>query len=443
MEHGGLTQQRSRQTERLAALADDPDDAALGQGHLDRRQLEPAVLGQHDLGLGPGGVTVGQSRAERHLAVAGGESQEVVVERAPLPQPRVGRGGAAGDLGEVREGLAAARELLLLTRGDVAPERPHLVLVVTAVAPGAASRLPALLQPAADHHHRAEEAEQREQDVLEHEHHHHPEDERAERRGEAEARPGGLLGLLGRGEDVVTRRRAVARRAVEGDGPRQVRLAHRVHGQAGNPRRDDEGHVAGLEHRLGLNVGGLADALALHPRAVDRFQVSDGGPQAARAGLDAQMAAGDALVAEREIAVAVAAHDDAARGQRHRPTGVEAGDDPQLEDSRRGLERLGGAIGRLDARPLVEADLGEGEVDVAEAPVDHDAASLGGIGQRVEQVADRGVLASEPELHVLWPAGVVVEYDAHLCAAEATDGVASRGTARSIPRATSGAVRAV
>ena len=116
VQHGRLAQQRPGEAERLPALADDPDDAALGERHLDRGQLEPAVLGEHDLGLGPGGVAIGQPRAERHLAVAGREGQEVVVERAPLPQPRVRRGGAAGDLGEVRERLAAARELLLLAR---------------------------------------------------------------------------------------------------------------------------------------------------------------------------------------------------------------------------------------------------------------------------------------------------------------------------------------
>ena len=226
-----------------------------------------------------------------------------------------------------------------------------------------------------------------------------------------------LVGLLGRGERVIAGERAVARRAVEGDRPRQVGLAHRVDGQARDPRRDDEGDVAGLEHRLGLDVGGPADALALHPGAVDRVEVGDGGAQPAGAGLHAQMAARDALVAEAEIAVGVAADDHARRGQRDRLTGVEAGDDPQLQDRRRGLGPLRGTVGRLDARALVEPDLGEREVDVAEAAVDDDAAGLRRIGQGVEQVAHRGVLASEPELQILWRACVVVEYYAHLVVA--------------------------
>ena len=155
------------------------------------------------------------------------------------------------------------------------------------------------------------------------------------------------------------------------------------------------------------------------------------------------MAAGDPLVAEGEIAVGVAAHDDPSRRQRHRLTGVEAGDDAELQDRRRGLMPLGSAVGGLDARSLVETDLGEGEVDVTEAAVDDDAAGLGGVGQGVEQVAHRGVLATEPELQVLWHAGVVVEYYAHLVhwVAERTDGVGAPGTARSIPRVTSGASR--
>ncbi len=126
------------------------------------------------------------------------------------------------------------------------------------------------------------------------------------------------------------------------------------------------------------------------------------------------MAARDALVTEREIAVGVAAHDDASRGQRHGLAGVEAGDDAQLQDGRRALKGLGGAIGRLDACSLIEADLGQGEVDVAEAAVDDDATRLGRIGQGVEQVAHRGVLAAEPELQVLWRAGVIVQDYAHL-----------------------------
>ena len=109
VQHRRLAQQRPGEAERLPALADDPDDATLGQGHLDRRQLEPAVLGEHDLGLGPGGVAIGEPRAERHLAVTGREGEEVPVKRTPLPQPRVRSGGAAGDLGEVRERRAAAR----------------------------------------------------------------------------------------------------------------------------------------------------------------------------------------------------------------------------------------------------------------------------------------------------------------------------------------------
>ena len=51
---------------------------------------------------------------------------------------------------------------------------------------------------------------------------------------------------------------------------------------------------------------------------------------------------------------------------------------------------------------------------MAEASVHDDAAGLGRVRQGVEQIADRGVLTSEPELQVLRSAGVIVEYDAHL-----------------------------
>ena len=79
-----------------------------------------------------------------------------------------------------------------------------------------------------------------------------------------------------------------------------------------------------------------------------------------------------------------------------------------------GSDRLRGAVGRVDARALVEPDLREREVDVAEPAVEDDAPGLSGIGQSVEQVAHRGVLASEPQLQVLWRACAVVEYHAHL-----------------------------
>ena len=105
--------------------------------------------------------------------------------------------------------------------------------------------------------------------------------------------------------------------------------------------------------------------------------------------------------------------------------------------------RVGGAVGRRDARPLVEADLGEGEVHVAEAAVDDDAAGLGRVGQSVEQIAHRGVLASEPELQILWRVRVIVEYYAHLSTGERSvpTGVARRVLPGSYLRVTSATAR--
>ena len=166
--------------------------------------------------------------------------------------------------------------------------------------------------------------------------------------------------------------------------------------------------------------GRLPDPPAADPGPVDRVQVGDRGSQPAAAGRDAQMAARHALVGEHQVAVGIAADDDSARREHQPAAGVEAGDHPQLEPRRRRLAAGGRAVGGMDPGPFIEPDLRQRQIDVAEAPVEHDAAGARAIGQRIEQIADRGVLTAQLQLEVRCLARGVVEHHSHLCRAQGT-----------------------
>ena len=84
------------------------------------------------------------------------------------------------------------------------------------------------------------------------------------------------------------------------------------------------------------------------------------------------MAAGHADVGHRDRVAVIASDDRPVGGKLDSLPGVEAGDDAQLE---RGLLRADGRGclgGQAHAGALVQADLVECEIGVAEAPVQHD-----------------------------------------------------------------------
>jgi hypothetical protein len=115
------------------------------------------------------------------------------------------------------------------------------------------------------------------------------------------------------------------------------------------------------------------------------------------------------------------ADDGAVGGQRDPAAGVEARDHPKLEQVRRLGVRLGGAVGGMDARALVQADLRQRQVDMAEPAVDHDPPGPAGVGQRVEEVPDRRVLTAQSQLEVRCLTRGVVEHDSHVRASQRSD----------------------
>ena len=208
MQHRGLADQGAGQRQRLVALADDADHAAVVQRHRDGCQLQRAVLGQHHLGGAGRGMALGQRGPERDLAEARREAQEVVVVGPALPQAGIGGCCPPAYVGEVREGVTPAGQLDGLAARNLAGERLELVGVVALVSAGAARGVAALLDPAADHEHRTEQHEQRVDDAVQDHHHHRAQDQRPDRRGDAEPGPLGLAGLLGHAQRLIRSARA-------------------------------------------------------------------------------------------------------------------------------------------------------------------------------------------------------------------------------------------
>ncbi len=235
--------------------------------------------------------------------------------RSALPQPRVGRGGPALDLGQVgqrrRAGARAHRRAAGRPR---ARKSASLRAYSRLVAARGSARLPALLDPAADHEHRAEQHEQRVDDAVQDDHHDRAEHERAEGRGDAEARARGLARLL-RGRPAAGHGPAPRVRGGRLNGIVPARLAWRS-GSTGRPGfagGDGEGDVAGLEDVARTDLGRLlGDPPALDPGAVDRTEVGDRGPRPPGLGCTRRWWRRDAVVVAGEIALRIAADERSA-----------------------------------------------------------------------------------------------------------------------------------
>ena len=289
--------------------------------------------------------------------------------------------------------------------GHLLAEARQLLDLLAGVALGGPPREAAVLKPASDHQDRAEQHEQREQDVVQGDHQHQAEHQRPDGGDDAEPGSVGIGRSLGRAERPAGLGGARPRRAVERDRAVPASLAQRIDRHAGRQRRDCQRDVTGLEQLVGRELGLAFDPLSLDPSAIDRAQIGDRGAQATRSGRHLHVAPRHALIEQHEIAVVVAAHGHRSVPQPHSPPGVEPGHDPELQHARPPRVFAGRAGGGPQPGALVDADLAQREVGVAEASIHHDpggavdlAEPLGEVGalKGVEQVADGRVLVRDP-----------------------------------------------
>ena len=239
------------------------------RSHRDRRQLQPAVLGEHRArrpAPGPGGRPARAGTGPRRSPPTGSGSRRRSGRRSHSRGS--GRGGSAARSrpgpGTPRAGGSSSSAWRWPTSRV---KRRQLALVVALVAARAAAGVAALLDPAADHEDRAEQHEQRVDDVVQHARTitppmiSGPTAEAMLKRGR-EVSPGcsgTLSGSPSRGE----RARGGRLKAIV-----PARLAWRT-GSIGQARLlggDGEGDVAGLEHRLRLDVGRAPGSAGPRPR---------------------------------------------------------------------------------------------------------------------------------------------------------------------------------
>ena len=125
------------------------------------------------------------------------------------------------------------------------------------------------------------------------------------------------------------------------------------------------------------------------------------------------MRARDPCVGQAQVAVGVTADRDRRAGsQRHPTASVEAGDDAQLERSRRGCVDVPRRPAGADPRALVEADLVERELAVAEATVEHEPGT-GAVAESHQQVTHGRLRVDRRQLHVDRGETVPPNHDVH------------------------------
>ena len=205
---------------------------------------------------------------------------------------------------------------------------------------------------------------------------------------------------------------AQAWRPVEGDCAGGGHLVQGIEGSGGGVGATVKATSPASTMAPGAISAGPLDPGVPRPRFHSRSRGRDGRPAGGTGG-QLQVRARDAGVGQLQVGVGVAPGRDRGGGPQRQPAaGVEAGDDPQLESRRGRCVDVVRGPARADRRALVEPDLLERQIAVAEAAIEHESRSIP-VPQRHQQVPDGRLRVDQCQLNVDRLVTVAANHDAH------------------------------